>query len=132
ATAGSDYTAASGVVTFAAGTTAKTVAVSVNGDTTFEPNETFFVNLTSPVNATLADAHGQATITNDDAAPLPWVSIGDATVAEGNSGTTSAVFTVSLSAASTQSVTVQFATANGTATAGSDYVAASGTVTFPA
>ncbi len=62
--------------------------------------------------------------------PQPTVSIADATVTEGNAGSVNAVFTVSLSAASTQTVTVQYATANGTATAGSDYTPASGTVTF--
>ena len=63
---------------------------------------------------------------------LPNVSIGDATVVEGNTGTTSASFDVTLSAASSSTVSVNYATANGTATAGSDYAAASGLVTFPA
>src|SRR5262249_31437364 len=49
---------------------------------------------------------------------------------EGNSGTTSVTFTVTLSFASTETVTVQFATANGSATAGSDYRVATGTLTF--
>lgn len=61
---------------------------------------------------------------------LPSLSISDATVTEGNAGTVNAVFTVTLSAASTQTVTVSYATANVTAMAGSDYVAASGTLTF--
>src|SRR5262249_40580046 len=80
ATAGSDYVGASGVLTFAAGTTSKMVTVTVNGDTTVEPNETFAVNLSSPVNATIADAQGVGTITNDDAAPTPTLSIGNVTV----------------------------------------------------
>src|SRR5262249_53693092 len=65
-------------------------------------------------------------------APPPGVSIaiGDRTVAEGNTGTVAATFTVTLSAASTQPVTVAYATADGTATVGSDYQAASGTLTF--
>ena len=61
---------------------------------------------------------------------LPTVSIGDATVTEGNSGTKSFSFVVSLSGASTQTVTVPYATADGTATAGSDYTSTSGTLTF--
>jgi hypothetical protein len=61
---------------------------------------------------------------------LPAVSIGNATVREGNTGTVNAVFTVKLSAASSQTVTVRYATANGTAAAGSDYTATSGTLTF--
>ncbi len=63
-------------------------------------------------------------------APLPALAITDVTVTEGNVGTASAVFTVSLSAASSQPVTINFTTANGTAIAGSDYQAASGTLTF--
>jgi predicted outer membrane repeat protein len=65
-------------------------------------------------------------------AGMPMLAIRDATVLEGNTGTTNVVFVVSLSAASDQPVTVSYATANGTATAGSDYVAASGTLTIPA
>jgi hypothetical protein len=61
----------------------------------------------------------------------PTLSIGDVTVTEGNAGTTNALFTVSLSAASNSTVTVNYATADGTATAGSDYVAGTGTLTFP-
>ena len=129
ATSGSDYVAFSGTVTFPPGSATQNVSVTVNGDTTGEPNETFFVNLSSPTNATIADAQGTGTITNDD---LPALSISDLTVPEGDSGTTAATFTVSLSAASAQTVTVNYATANGTATSGSDYLAAAGTVTFPA
>ncbi len=122
ATAGSDYTAIPlTTLTFAPGETSKTVTVLVNGDTLDEPNEAFVVNLSNAVNATIADTQGLGTITNDD--PVPALAIGDATVTEGNSGTVNAVFTVSLSAASGQTVTVQHATANGTATAGSDYTA---------
>ena len=68
------------------------------------------------------------TITNDDTQPT--ISINDVSVTEGNAGTTSAGFTVSLSNASSQTITVNYATADNTATAGSDYVAASGTLTF--
>ena len=60
----------------------------------------------------------------------PSLSINDVTVTEGNAGTVSATFNVTLSAAATGTVTVSFATANGTATAGCDYVANSGTLTF--
>jgi len=132
ATAGSDYTAASGTLTFTAGQLTQTITVAVLGDTVFEPNETFMVNLTNPTNATIADGQGVGTITNDDAPPPPSLSINDVTVTEGNTGSVGAVFTVSLSAASTQTVTVQYATANGTATAGSDYTGVSGTLTFTA
>ena len=129
ATAGSDYVANSGTVTFNPGNTSKTITIVVNGDTIPEPNETFFVNLSNPVNATIEDTQGVGTILNDDAAP-PSVSINDVSLAEGNTGTTNFVFTVSLSAPSSQIVTVSYSTANGTATVGSDYVANSGTITF--
>jgi hypothetical protein len=226
ATAGTDYTAATGTLTFAAGVTTQQFSVTVAGDTTSEPNETFGVNLTSPSNAIIGDAQGIGTITNDDSAPTPtisaspssvvgggtvtvtfangpgnardWVAvrsggvnrdwwylngtktapvtpvtsgnftvtmpaaagtyefrllendganllatsgnvtvtappsltINDVSVTEGNSGTSTATFTVTLSPASAQQVTVNYATANGTATAGSDYAAASGLLTF--
>ena len=128
ATQPGDYAAASGTLNFATGDTSKTVTVLVNGDSVNEADETFFVNLSAPTNATVSDGQGQGTITNDDAAP--GVSVNDVTLTEGNAGTTNAVFSVSLSAASEQTVTVDYATADGTATAGSDYVATSGTVTF--
>src|SRR5207249_3695439 len=78
-------------------------------------------------NATISDGRGVVTILDDDATVL---AINDVSVVEGNSGTTNAVLTVSLSAASAQTVTVNYATANGTATAGSDYISANGTLTF--
>ena len=71
ATAGSDYTAKSGTLTFAPGVTTQPIAVAVTGDTAIEANETFFVNLTTPVNATIADSQGVGTITNDDSTPPP-------------------------------------------------------------
>ena len=73
------------------------------------------VNLTNPTNATLSDSQGVGTINNDD--PVVAIAISDVAVVEGNSGTTNAVFTVSLSAVSGQTVTVNFATADGTAVA---------------
>jgi hypothetical protein len=116
-------------LTFNPGETSKPVTVQVNGDALNEPNETFFVNLSGATNATISDSQGVGTITNDD--PLPSLSINDVTVnPEGNSGTVNANFTVTLSAVSGQTVTVKFATANGTAKSGSDYVAKSGTLTF--
>ncbi|HUQ32902.1 MAG TPA: Calx-beta domain-containing protein [Pyrinomonadaceae bacterium] len=131
ATVGSDYQSTSGTLTFNPGETTKTIPVPVNGDMTFEADETFVVNLSTPANATISDTQGQGTITNDDAAPpLPAITIDDVTVTEGNSGTKTATFTVSLSISPTSIVTVDYATANGTATAGSDYQATTGTLTF--
>jgi hypothetical protein len=130
AAAPGDYTAASGTLTFAPGELTKTITVSANGDTLCEPDETFFVNLSNPTGgATIDDAQGQGTVMNDDPCLLS-LSIDDVTVTEGNAGMTSAVFTVTLSQASTTPVTVDFATADGTATAPGDYAATSGTLTF--
>ena len=211
ATAGSDYVATNGTLTFNPGDSLKTVVVTINGDTTPEGNETFVVTLSAPSGATISDALGVGTITNDDGpipgvtcpstvapgatfmvtvnagssamdwvasyaagapavpvppyqyvplprpqtlaltapstvgmkevrlyandgfvligtcpyqvAALPALSINDVTVTEGNSGTTTATFNVTLSPTSAGTVTVNFATADGTATAGSDYVA---------
>jgi Calx-beta domain/RTX calcium-binding nonapeptide repeat (4 copies) len=67
ATAGSDYTATSGTLVFAPGQTTQTVAVPIVGDTAFEPDETFTLTLSSPVNATLGTATATGTITNNDA-----------------------------------------------------------------
>ena len=78
ATAGTDYTTTSGTATFAPGTTTTTITVPIIGDTVIEPDETVLVNLTAPVNATIADAQAVITITNDDgntpSLPSPWVT----------------------------------------------------------
>ena len=127
--ADNDYVSAAGTLTFGPGETSKTIAVAVAGDTKLEATETFVVNLSSPVNATIADGQGQGTIVNDDSAPS--LAIGDVTVNEGNSGVTNAIFSVTLSAASSQTVTVNYATADGSAkVATRDYAAVSGTLTF--
>lgn len=222
AQAGSDYIGGSGSMMFAPGETAKTVSVSVKGDTSPETDETFFLNLSGASGAEVADAQGQATIVNDDGAPpaltcpatpvsasgsytttvsggssaqdwvaqytpgapnntwigafkyvplprpatvtmaapatpgtyelrlfsnnlfiliasctfqvvaSPELSIGDVTVIEGNTGTVNADFTVTLSSPSNGGITVNWATANGTAVAGSDYTQTSGGLTFEA
>ena len=136
ATAGTDYTALSGgTLTFAAGETGKTVAVSVTGDATDEPDETVKVVLSGAVNATLGTATGTGTIRDDD--DPPELSIDSPSVAEGDSGSTNLTYTVSLDAESDKEITVAYAEGTGgtagTATAGTDYTAlASGTLTFAA
>jgi hypothetical protein len=226
-TANSDYVAKSGTLTFGPSVASQTIAVTVNGDTTSEPNETFLVNLATAANALIGDSQGVGTITNDDTptvtmntasvavggaigfsvasgpanptdlvglfvstapdttyvdwmylngtrtapptglsnatlqftaptttgtynvrllangvklatsgpvtvTPSPALTINDVSVTEGNSGTTTATFTVTLAPVNpTQTVTVHYATADGTATiANSDYVAKTGTLTF--
>lgn len=130
ATVGSDYSAASGTVTFPAGTTTQVVTVHVLGDILDELDEMFFVDLSNPTNATILDNQGKATILDDD--DPPSLSIDDVSVVEGDAGTTAAEFTVSLSTASGLSVSVDYASVNGTAMAGSDYSPVSGTLIFPA
>ncbi len=135
ATQGTDYTAlASGTLTFAASETRDTLKVAVIGDALNEPNETVVVQLSNPTNATIATATGTGTITDDDGAPT--LSISSPSVMEGATGTTDTLrFAVSLSAASGQQVTVNYAeiTTGRTATQGTDYTAlASGTLTFAA
>lgn len=127
---GKDYSASSGSLTFAAGQTQKTITVLVNGDRIHEATETFTVNLVSATNAIIDQAMGTGTIVNEDTT-LPKLSINSVKLDEGNLDTTTATFTVSLSAASGVTTTAYFTTTDGTATAASgDYVANSGTVTF--
>jgi hypothetical protein len=98
------------------------------GDTRDEIDESFLVNLSAPTGATLGDSQGAGTIRDND--PLPRIAISDRTLTEGNSGTKTFSFTVTLSSASDKTVRVNYATANGTALAGSDFTATSGTLTF--
>lgn len=128
ALAGIDYAATSGTVTFQPGETSQTIAIEVFGDTVFEPDETFQFTLSDPLGATIDDGQAIGTIVNDD--PIPSISIANVSQTEGDSGTTSMVFTVSLSNASSEVITVDYSTAPGTATAGADYQSTSGTLTF--
>ena len=131
ALAAKDYLTTTGEVSFAPGETSKTIAVPVLGDTLVEGNETFRMSLSAPVNASLSSTSSAiVTITDDDAIVVPSVSIVGATLVEGNSGSTQATLTVSLSAAASKVVSVNYATTNGTALSGSDYTASTGTLTF--
>ena len=128
ASAGSDYTAAAGTVTFVPGDTSEAVPVPITDDTMDEPDETFSVVASNPQAATIADGSGLVTITDDDAAPS--LSIGDVSQSEGSGGSTDFTFTASLSAPSGKQVTVDASTADGTAAAPGDYTALSAPVTF--
>ncbi len=132
ATAGTDYTAKSGTLTFSAGDTSKTITIVVSGDTTYEPDETVVVTLSSASTGTnISTASGTGTITNDD----PGLSIDSPSVTEGDSGSVNLVFTVTMSPASSSQVTVNYAEGTGsTATSGTDFtaLAASTTLTFAA
>ncbi len=135
ATAGNDYTAANGTVTFAAGQTSVLISIPVIGDTADENDETFGITLSAPKGATLGTAEGIGTIQNDDVT----VSIGDVSTLEGTGGTTIFNFHVSIDAhgATTlqHDVTVDFTTADATAIstgANADFAAKTGTLTFAA
>jgi Calx-beta domain-containing protein len=128
ATKGSDYTNTNGTVTFAPGVTTKIVSVPIVNDAADEFDETFTLNIQSATPGIVTRAQSTATILDDD--PTPSVSINDVSVTEGNSGTRNATFLASLSAASGKPITLTYATANGTATSGDDYVSASGTISF--
>jgi hypothetical protein len=127
ATAGSDYRAGAWTVEIPPGAVSGTVRVDVFGDRVHEPDETFSVVLSSPVNAALGDTHATGRILNDDA---PGLSIADLDAVEPPSGSRDAVFTVTLSPPSGSPVSVAYATTALTATAGDDFTPVSGTLVF--
>ncbi|WP_440959189.1 Calx-beta domain-containing protein [Oceanicaulis sp. LC35] len=130
ATAGADYTAASGTLTFTPAQTQQSFDVTVSGDAVVEASETITATLSSAANAVIGDASATGTITNDDAASL---SISDVTQAEGDAGTTAFDFTVSLSNPIDTLISVDAATADDSATtADGDYTANTQTLTFAA
>jgi chitinase len=131
ATGGSDYTTTSGTVTFDPGETSKTVSVPVIGDVLFGADEMFMLNLSNPVNATVGDGQGVGKIGNDDTPPTVGLPQ-DVIVTEGDMAPISVGVPVVLSTVAEAPVTVEFATADGTATAGVDYGAGVGTATIPA
>jgi hypothetical protein len=131
---GINYVPTAGSIIIPAGETQGQIEVPILGNTTFEPKKTFSVKITSVENARVLMKQSQAvaTITNDD--PVPTISIDDVTLAEGTrqgtvGTTTRFVFTVALSNPSFRKITVNYATANGTATvADKDFQAKTGTL----
>ncbi|HKS26423.1 MAG TPA: Calx-beta domain-containing protein [Pyrinomonadaceae bacterium] len=126
----SDYTTVSQTVTFSDGETSKVVNVSITDDALDEADETINLSLSQPGGTGQLGTPATAVLTITDNDPAPSLSINDVGMIEGHSGTKNFIFTVTLSAASAKTVTVDYATADGTATAGSDYQSASGTLTF--
>ena len=122
---GTDYAETTGTLTFDALETEQTVTVPLLDDALDEADETFTVALTNAANATLDDAEATGTIADND--DTPALTIADANAAEGDREIT---FAVTLGAASSLEVTVDWTTADGTATADADYVAADGRLTF--
>ena len=135
ATAGSDYTATTGTLIFNVnpGETSKQITVSVLGDSLFEANETFFVNLSNATNASIADAQAQGTITNDDVA-LPTITLAVSPSSVTEDGTTNLIYTFTRTGATTNTLTVNYSIA-GTANS-TDYTGATPgtgkTITFAA
>src|ERR1700754_556069 len=127
ATAGPDYTATSGTVTFAPGETEKPVVVLVKGDTVDEAQETYFLDISNVQNATVSSSRGTGFIVDDDGLTI---SINDVSVTEGNSGTKVATFTLTLSGSSVEAIAVRAITKPGTATASTDYSSINTVVTF--
>ena len=131
ATAGADYTAASGRIKFPAGAKARHVTVRLLDDSAVEGNETFKLRIFDADRASIADRVGRVTIIEDDAAPPyvpPKMSVKGDTAQEGDDLT----FEVSLSKAADGAVTFSYATSDGTAKAPGDYTVTSGTGTIAA
>ncbi len=126
---GSDYVPVGGAFTFAAGsTTSRTITVPIIGDVFNESTEEFFVALSNLSGASIVKGIGVCTIIDND--PMPALYVNDVQVTTTDLGTLAAVFTVALDTPSGQDVTVQYATADGTAHAFVDYEPQSGTLTF--
>lgn len=125
---GVDYQPQGGLLTFAPGETTQTANVPILGDVLDEYDETFRLILANPLSATVADGQGVCTIIDND--PTPSVTINNVSVIEGNSSTVSAVFSVSISVPSGRVITVDYFTADITASAPRDYIATSSTLEF--
>jgi hypothetical protein len=134
ATAGSDYVATDGHLIFKASpalTQTKKVSVTVNSDVANEINEVFKLRLfNQTVNATIADDEANGVIVDDD--PKPEMRIQDTSIFEGFGGPRIVNVLVKLSAPVGEDVSVNFATAPGTAQDGSDFAATQGALTIPA
>jgi large repetitive protein len=132
--ADNDYVAISAGALSIIGTTTQVIPVQIVGDTDVEPNQSFRLTISGltlpagiPAAAVTLGAQGVGTINNDDATGL---SISNVTLTEGNAGTSTMTFNVTLSAPNKDPVSVNFATGDVTATSGLDYVARSGTLNF--
>jgi Calx-beta domain/Beta-propeller repeat/Carboxypeptidase regulatory-like domain/CarboxypepD_reg-like domain len=136
ATAGQDYTATSGSLTFSSGETSKTFQIPITNDQVTEPDETFKVTLNAS-NLEFLGAPTTLVVTIQDRSTVPVIIRNSASVIEGNTSSTEALFTFTLSAATGRSVSVNYATVNINATGGvscsnpgTDYETNSGTISF--
>ena len=126
ATAGSDYTATNGTLLFGPGENTNTVTIHITDDLRYESTETFRVVLSGLTNSTLGLGTNLVSITDDDLALLGF-TVSTATVSELDGNIT---LTVERTGVTNTTVSVAYATSNLTATAGADYTATSGTLTF--
>ncbi len=135
-----DFAQSDGTVTFNATETSATISVPVLRDSADEIDETFFVNLFNArgecvvpgactTGATIGDSRGTVTLVNDDTPPV--LTVDNVTQDEGDEGTTAYTFTVTKTGGSGKTVTVDYETADDTASAASDYSGSAGTLTFP-
>ena len=116
ATAGQDYTATSGTLTFSGGETSKSFQIPILDDAVTEPDETFTVALRNASSLETLGAPSTLVVTIQDRTTVPIISQSSAFVVEGNTGsTTEALFTFTLSAATGRSVSVNYATPNSSA-----------------
>lgn len=128
ATGGSDYVSVSNsLLTFSPGETSKPVTVNILGDFVVEPDETFFLNITSANNAVIADSQGVATLLNDDTPGTIQFQSANFSVNEGDG---SATVTITRTGGLSQGVSVRFITVDGSALAGADYSSVRTTVVF--
>ena len=131
ATAGFDYSATSGTLTFAAGEFSKTISIPIINDPLYEgTSETFTLTLSNPSGGALLTSPASAVVTIQDNDSKPAIQMASSfSRAEGNAPAV-LTFPVTLSNPSVQTLTVDYTTADGTATAGNDFIATSGTLTF--
>ncbi|HUP92505.1 MAG TPA: Calx-beta domain-containing protein, partial [Solimonas sp.] len=128
ATAGSDFTAAGGTLSWSAGEPSnKSFPVAIIDDTAIEADETANIALSNPLGGSLGRKTAVLTLVSDD---IPAASVADIQTDEGNSGYGTASFTVTLSPAGAAPATVSYALAAGSASAKTDFEPQSGTLSF--
>jgi Calx-beta domain/Right handed beta helix region/IPT/TIG domain len=129
ASAGSDYAALNGMISFAQGETSKTIPISATNDGVYEGPQTFTVTIWEAAGASVGSP-STATVTIVDAQSPPAIAAPPVALLEGDSGQTSFDFVLTMTGTAEMPMTVNYTTAAGTAAAPSDFVAASGQVTF--